>query len=76
MSRHLKLRLKAEGKQEGAANEPQRKEEAEEGKEKQVGWKVSIQVSEVILANAVKSRIKICPQTLVRVLNRIRDYFD
>ena len=44
------------GKQEGATEKPQREEKDEEGEEEQVGWKVSIQVSEVVFANAVKSR--------------------
>ena len=39
---------RAQGKQEGAAVEPQREEKVEEGEEEQVGWKVSIQGSEVV----------------------------
>jgi len=39
---------RTEGKQEGAAIEPQREKKVEEGEEEQVGWKVSIQVSEVV----------------------------
>jgi hypothetical protein len=38
----------AQGKQEGAAVEPQREKKVEEGEEEQVGWNASIQVSEVV----------------------------
>jgi len=37
-----------QGKQEGAAVKPQREEKVEKGEEEQIGWKVSIQVSEVV----------------------------
>jgi hypothetical protein len=33
---------RSEGKQEGAAEKPEREEEDEEGEEKQVGWRVTL----------------------------------
>jgi hypothetical protein len=48
MEKHPKLKLKAQGKEEDAANEPQREEKVEKREEEQVGWKASIQASEVV----------------------------
>ena len=36
--RYEREKQRVKGKQEGAADEPQREEKAEEGEEKQVGW--------------------------------------